>query len=331
MKTYSVMFRLWRGGRRKGKLRGKGGRGGRRDGEETNELQAESENKKRDDCKREERNKKMRKERELTLRIMLAWLNSYLFPKMHSVWDVPKNRKHTLHTPRARSETHTSPLGCTRRHIHCRRAADTHRFRLKTSCCLTLTTRHKLLTFSWRERRNRGKKGGVGTKVAEAKSSVMMAWLTPNAASMNTETSTRHHAWRTTRVHHDCTHSNHPPGLEQCTQIASHTASARFRSCYYFFFWGGGGVGWFSCFLAFWIKGVITFSSMSRDTSLGPQAYNKTLWKPSRILSNAALSSSLKQGRHESWHFQRCAGFHLTAAMSYRDYVYSKEERNCAA
>lgn len=277
MKTYSVMFRLWRGGRRKGKLRGKGGRGGRRDGEETNELQAESENKKRDDCKREERNKKMRKERELTLRIMLAWLNSYLFPKMHSVWDVPKNRKHTLHTPRARSETHTSPLGCTRRHIHCRRAADTHRFRLKTSCCLTLTTRHKLLTFSWRERRNRGKKGGVGTKVAEAKSSVMMAWLTPNAASMNTETSTRHHAWRTTRVHHDCTHSNHPPGLEQCTQIASHTASARFRSCYYFFFWGGGG---WADFPAFWLFELKEWSHSPPWVETHPWALRRTI-KPS--------------------------------------------------
>ena len=55
----------------------------------------------------------MRKERELTLRIMLAWLNSYLFPKMHSVWDVPKNRKHTLHT-HTHTHTHTPRV---QRHI----------------------------------------------------------------------------------------------------------------------------------------------------------------------------------------------------------------------
>lgn len=67
-------------------------------------------NEKRDDSKGEETMKKKRKERELTLRIMLAWLNSYLFPRC-ILFEMCLKIGHTHTYIHTHSETHTSPWG----------------------------------------------------------------------------------------------------------------------------------------------------------------------------------------------------------------------------
>lgn len=78
------------------------------------------------------------------------------FPKMHSAWEVSKNRTHThIHTHRSYIYTfrggYVSP-GCTLRQMRGRQAADAHKLGLKTSCCPTWTNHGLLLTDTKREK-----------------------------------------------------------------------------------------------------------------------------------------------------------------------------------
>lgn len=82
-------------------------------------------NEKRDNSKGEETMKKKRKERELTLRIMLAWLNSYLFPRCilfemclkigHTHTHTSTHIQRHIPLPGVHTETYTLQTSC--RHI----------------------------------------------------------------------------------------------------------------------------------------------------------------------------------------------------------------------
>lgn len=77
------------------------------------------------------------------------------FPKMHSVWDVPKNSAHT-HTRACAQTTPQGGLTVMNTETYTADKMQTHTYRLKTSCCLKLTKCHKLLAFWWQERKTRG-------------------------------------------------------------------------------------------------------------------------------------------------------------------------------